>query len=386
MIERIAFISIHTSPLDQPGTGDAGGMNVYVDELASAMAARGVAVDVYTRADAANVVEVAPDYRVIELPTEHAFTDGELAEMVGEFSEGVITAVKADGIHYDVIHSHYWLSGWVGVLLQEVLGIPQAISFHTLGRVKDATRRTDDSPSSLLRIAAESEVIARAGCVVASTPAEAAELIEHYAADPERLCVSPPGVDHEVFSPGPQEPARRALGLAPGPLLLYVGRIQPLKGLDVAIDAFSALAADRPDARLLVLGGPSGPDGEAELARARARAASSGFGDRVEFRGPVAHHEVAVAYRAADVLVVPSRSESFGLVAAEAQSCGLPVVASAVGGLAHAVADGESGYLVSGWDPNDFAAAVARVLDDPDTAAALSDGAVEHSHLSLIHI
>jgi len=379
MIERVAFISIHTSPLDQPGIGDAGGMNVYVDELASAMAARGVGVDVFTRGDDAGLVEVAPRYRVIRVPTEHGFERGELAEMVGEFSEGVITFVGTDGSSYDVVHSHYWLSGWVGVLLQEVLGIPQAISFHTLGRVKDATRRDDDSPSSLLRIAAESEVIARAGCVVASTPTEAAELIEHYAADPERLCVSPPGVDPEVFAPGPQDVARRKLGLGPGPLVLYVGRIQPLKGLDVALNAFAMLAAGRPDARLLVLGGPSGPDGDSELDRVRAQAERLGIAAEVDFRGPVPHHDVADAYRAADALVVPSRSESFGLVAAEAQSCGLPVVAARVGGLAHAVADGESGYLVSSWDPADFAAAVARILDDPAIAAELSAGAVEQA-------
>jgi D-inositol-3-phosphate glycosyltransferase len=382
LIERVAFLTIHTSPLAAPGTGDAGGMNVYVNELAATLAGRGVQVDVFTRDPRPGEIEVAPGYRVIELPEPPAGGPGDesLAEAVGDFAEGVARWAVRHRAAYDVLHSHYWLSGWAGLLLHEVLRVPLAISFHTLGRVKDATRRPDQAPASLLRLAAESEVIARAGCVIASTQAEAAQLIEHYAARPERLCVSPPGVDHRVFCPGDRRAARESLGLpVEGGLVLFAGRIQPLKGPDVALAAFALVAVRLPDCRLLVAGGPSGPQGAEEMAFLRAGAVAAGLEERVLLRGPLPHHALAAAYRAADVVVVPSRSESFGLVAAEAQACGIPVVASAVGGLEHVVADGESGLLVSGWEPADYAAALGRVLTDPALAARLARGAVANA-------
>jgi len=230
------------------------------------------------------------------------------------------------------------------------------------------------------RIAAETEVIARAGCVIASTQTEATQLIEHYSASLERLCVSPPGVDQEVFRPGDRHAGREKLGLpAEGPLVLFVGRIQPLKGPDVALAAFCLLAADLPGCRLLIIGGPSGSQGKEEMALLRAEVTAAGLEDRVLWRDPVPHRALAAAYQAADVVVVPSRSESFGLVAAEAQACGVPVVASAVGGLAHVVADGESGLLVSGWDPRDYAAALHRILTDAALAERLARGAVANA-------
>ncbi|MBP1633051.1 MAG: D-inositol-3-phosphate glycosyltransferase [Acidobacteria bacterium] len=381
MIERVAFLSIHTSPLASPGTGDAGGMNVYVHELATTLAGRGVQVDVFTRGGGGEV-EVIPGYRVIEVPKGTARRPGRepLADIVGDFAEGVARWAVRHRAAYDVLHSHYWLSGWAGLILHEVLRVPLAISFHTLGRVKDATRRPDQAPAGLLRIAAETEVIARAGCVIASTQAEAAQLIEHYAANPERLCVSPPGVDHSVFHPGDRAAARSALGLAvEGRLVLFVGRIQPLKGVDVALAAFALVATRLPDCRLLVVGGPSGPQGMEEMAFLRAGAVTVALGDRVLLRDPLPHRSLAGVYQAADVVVVPSRSESFGLVAAEAQACGIPVVASAVGGLAHVVADGESGLLVPGWDPPDYADALHRILTDPQLADRLARGAVANA-------
>lgn len=382
MTERVAFLTIHTSPLAAPGAGDAGGMNVYVHELAGTLAGRGVQVDVFTRGPRPREIQVAPGYRVIELPEPPAGDAGDesLAEAVGDFAEGVARWAVRRRAAYDILHSHYWLSGWAGVLLHDVLRVPLAISFHTLGRVKDATRRPDQTPAGLLRIAAETEVIARAGCVIASTQAEAAQLIEHYAANPERLCVSPPGVDHRVFYPGDRRAAREALGLpGDGPLVLFVGRIQPLKGPDIALAAFALLAVRLPDCRLLVVGGPSGPQGREESAFLRAGTAAAGLEGRVLLHDPLPHPEIATAYRAADVVVVPSRSESFGLVAAEAQACGIPVVASAVGGLAHNVADGESGLLVPGWDPADYAAALGRVLTEPGLAERLGRGAVANA-------
>jgi len=373
VIGRVAFLSIHSSPLAVPGTGDAGGMNVYVDSLARTLAGRGVRVDVFTRrvdGAAPDETEVAPGYCVVQVDAAGV----DRADLVGSFAEGVAKWIVGHDATPDLVHSHYWLSGWAGVLLQEVLSVPLAISFHTLGRVKEATRAPGEPRESLVRIAAETEVVARAGCVVASTPAEAANLIEHYQANPERICVSPPGVDHTVFRPGSKERARARLGLEAGPLVAFVGRIQPLKGIDVAVKAIARLDG----VRLLVVGGPSGPAGESELLHLESMAASLAPG-RVSFLPPRPHRDIACVYRAADAVIVPSRSESFGLVAVEAQACGTPVVASRVGGLAYAVADGHSGYLIAGHDPTDYAAALRSILDDPATEARLSAGAVEHA-------
>ncbi|MCB2223854.1 MAG: glycosyltransferase [Actinobacteria bacterium] len=380
MIQRVAYLSVHTCPLARPGSGDAGGMNVYVDGLARIMAARGVQVEVFTRQadpDGVGVVEVADGYRVvhIDLPPP-----GDPYATVNRFVEGVLDWSGAAGARYDVVHSHYWLSGWPGLVLGDRLGVPFAVSFHTLGRVKNLNRRHDDPPASLLRIATEEDVIARAGCVVASTPAEAAELLEHYRADPERLCMSPPGVDHRLFHPGDRRTARASLGIAgTGPLVLFAGRVQPLKGLDVAVEAFARVAASHPDALMLVVGGASGERGPAEVAAMLDLVAERGLAERVRFSPPMPHDHLPAAYRAADVVVAPSRSESFGLVAAEAQACGVPVVASRVGGLAHIVEDGATGFLVDGWDPAGYAAAIGRILADPALAASMAAAAEERS-------
>lgn len=372
MIERIAFLSFHTSPLAAPGSGDAGGMNVYVDSLARTFAGMGIAVDVFTAVAEPGfeaVVEPVSGYRVVTLDARGS----NRAESIGSFAEGVARWALANGVTYDIVHSHYWLSAWAGALLQEPLGAPLVISFHTLGRVRDVGR--GEPPQPLLRLAAEAEVIARAGCVVASTPAEAADLIEHYAARPERVCVSPPGVDHGVFHPGDPVASRIALGLPVDiPIAAVVGRIQPLKGIDLAIEAIGRI----PEARLLVVGGPSGERGTAEVDRLAALADEVAPG-RVEFLPPMGHDDVAGLYRAVDVVVVPSRSESFGLVAVEAQACGTPVVASRVGGLAFAVADGQSGVLVDGEDVSDWVKPLSSILGEPGVRRRLSSGAVVHS-------
>ncbi|HAX81358.1 MAG TPA: D-inositol-3-phosphate glycosyltransferase [Actinobacteria bacterium] len=348
-------------------------MNVYVDSLARTLARRGIGVDVFTHRaddDTPPETEVVPGYCVVQVEA----SGSDRADLVASYAEGVAKWIVDHEVTPDVLHSHYWLSGWAGVLLQDELAVPLAISFHTLGRVKEATRSPGEPRESLVRIAAETEVVARAGCVVASTPAEAADLIEHYQANPERICVSPPGVDHTVFSPGDKAKARRRLKLEPGPLVAFVGRIQPLKGIDVAIEAVAGLDG----VRLLVVGGPSGVMGESEMGRLQAMAAALAPG-RVVFLPPRPHSDIACVYRAADVVIVPSRSESFGLVAVEAQACGTPVVASHVGGLAYAVEDGQSGYLIAGHDPADYAGALAAILDDPANAVRLAAGAAEHA-------
>lgn len=380
MIRRVAFLSLHTSPLVQPGSGDAGGMNVYIDELARTMVHRGVEVDVFTRATADPpfpAVEVLPGYRVRPIPAGplSVLPMSGLPVTVQPFADGVIDHMR--GEQYDLVHSHYWLSGWAGLVVKRNLGIPLANSFHTLGRVKDATRRVGEPAESLVRIAAEQEVIAGSDCVIASTPYEADDLATRYDADPTRLCVTHPGVDHDLFAPGSQHAARQLLGWDGGPVILFVGRIQPLKGLDVALQAFVRIRQQILDARLVVVGGPSGPFGHEELDRIRARVGELRLEAAVQFVPSRPHREIAAYYQGADVLLVPSRSESFGLVAAEAQACGLPVVAARVGGLAYTVDDGVSGSLVDDWDPDGYATAAAKILLNEDLAAGLSQGAVE---------
>jgi D-inositol-3-phosphate glycosyltransferase len=381
MIQRVAYLSMHTSPLLQPGFGDAGGMNVYIDELSRTMAERGVEVDVFTRREDRHldsVVQVGPGYRVhhIDAGPPHRLPVARLARYVRDFAEGAIASIRAESAKPDIIHSHYWLSGWAGLIVKRSLDVPLANSFHTLGRVKDLTRRHDEPPESLLRIAAEHEVIDGSDCVVASTPFEAEDLMGHYGADPARLCVSPPGVDHSIFSPGDREAARRRLGWGEGRVMLFVGRIQPLKGVDVAVDTLAEVRRHLPDTRLVIIGGPSGPSGADEVRGIHTRISARGLSGAVEMIPPVPHGALADHYRAADVLVLPSRSESFGLVAAEAQACGLPVVATRVGGLVHVVADQESGLLVDGWDPDDHARAVHSIIGDEATRRRFSSGAV----------
>lgn len=380
MIRRVAYLSMHTSPLLQPGIGDAGGMNVYIHELAHTMVARGVEVDVFTRrcrSGAPDLVEVVPGYRVhhVEAGPAESLPVTRLPRYVGEFAQHVVDQLASDPP--DIVHSHYWLSGWAGLLVKRRLGLPLANSFHTLGRIKDLTRRQDEPPSPLLRIATEHEVIEGSDCVVASTPFEAEDLMEHYGADPGRLCTSPPGVDHSVFGPGDRDLARRRLGWDDvSPTLVFVGRIQALKGADVALETLARVRQSHPHARLIMIGGASGAGGDRELQALQARAARPDLRGAVTFIPPVPHADLADVYRAADLLVLPSRSETFGLVAAEAQASGLPVVAARVGGLVHVVDDGGSGVLVDGWGPDGYAAAVDKIVSDPALAARLSEGAV----------
>lgn len=388
MIASVAYLSMHTSPLAQPGTGYAGGMNVYIHELSETMADRDVEVVVFTRRttrDQPEVVEHRPGYRVVHIDAgpPRELRAASLPEFVAHFADGVVGWMARNDSRCDVIHSHYWLSGWSGVLVKEAIGVPLINSFHTLGRVKDQARRADEPTTAPIRALTEVEVLARSDGVVAATPHEVDDLIAHYGADPDRLHTSPPGVDHIVFSPGDGKASRRWLGLGNEPLILFVGRIQAHKGLDIAVRALAKLpervAAGSGPPHLLIVGGPSGQRGEAELRSLRLFVSDNSLVDRVHFVSAQPHTSLADFYRSADALVMPSRSESFGLVAAEAQACGLPVVASDVGGLRYVVDDGVSGLVVDRLEPGAFADALLRVIDDPAERARLATGAVANA-------
>ncbi len=374
---RLAVLSVHSSPLAQPGLGDGGGMSVYVRALASALARAGVECDVLVRrerADAPGVVDVEPGFRVVQLDAGPAapVSKHDLIDLVEPMVEATIRRTELDG-PYDVFHANYWVSGAVGHRLKHELDRPLAATFHTLARVK-ADAGIDDDPALRSRI--EHEIVACADLMLASTEAEQRQLAMLYGADAGRVEVVAPGVDHEIFRPLPpaaRVAERTALGLGPGPVLLFAGRIQPLKGAGLAVAALAELGD--PSAVLLVVGGPSGPDGPAELARLHALVDELGLTDRVRFVPPQSHADLARYYRAVDVCLVPSHSESFGLVALEAAACGTPVVAAAVGGLSSLVDDGVTGHLVDSRDPGDYAAPIARLLADPVGAGAMGANA-----------
>lgn len=374
-VRRLAVLSLHTSPLVQPGAGDSGGMNVYVRELVSALAQAGVPSDVYTRrwaADLPEAVEVEPGFRVFHVPAGPSNLSKEaLPTVVDQFVEGVAGQLDPD---VDTLHANYWLSGVAGHRLKHRLDLPLVSTFHTLARVKAATG--DREPQR--RVRAEAEVIGCSDAILASSTAEARQLERLYGADPARIETVPPGVDHAFFSPGPPRGARAALAhlrLGDGPVLLFVGRIQPLKRLGVALETLALLANAEPEAVLVVVGGASGPDGQAELARSHRLVAELEIADRVRFVEPQPHHLLSTYYRAADVVVVPSRSESFGLVALEAAACGTPVVGAAVGGLRTLVDHDRTGFLVDELDPEIYAAYVRKLLEDPELATAFSQAA-----------
>ncbi|MGH3414236.1 MAG: D-inositol-3-phosphate glycosyltransferase [Marmoricola sp.] len=389
-IRRVAMISLHTSPLEQPGTGDAGGMNVYVTELARQLAHRGIDVDVFTRAtssaheptvdlDGAGPGRVQVRHLVAG-PFE-GLTKAELPGQLCVFAREVLRAEASfEPGHYDVVHTHYWLSGQVGALARDRWGVPLVHSMHTMAKVKNAALAAGDTPEPDARIIGEEQVVAAADMLVASTVDEAKDLINAYDAEPGRVEVVNPGVDLGVFSPRPRAEARQRLGLPrDAEVLLFVGRIQPLKGPEVLLRAAAELVAADPSLRerlvVAVVGGPSGtgldhPESLAELA------GTLGLLDVVRFVPPVRRNDLVDWFAAASVTCVPSYNESFGLVAVESQAVGTPVVAASVGGLRTVVDDGRSGLLVEGHDPGDYAVAIRRVLDDRDLREDLSGRAL----------
>jgi D-inositol-3-phosphate glycosyltransferase len=387
-LRRVAMLSVHTSPLDPPGGGDAGGMNVYIVETAKRLAARGVAVEIFTRATSSDqppAVELFPGVQVRHV-TAGPFEGLAKADLPGQlcaFTAGVMRAeVQREPGWYDAIHSHYWLSGQVGWLARERWGVPLVHSAHTLALVKNALLADDDEPEPRARVIGEEQVVAEADRLIASTEDEARDLVRLYGADPSLVRTIAPGVDLDVFTPGSAAAARRRLGLRQDALtLLFVGRIQPLKAPDVLLRA-AALLADEPAftgrLQVVVLGAPSG-SGLARPHYLESLRDQLDLGEIVQFRRPAPRDVVADYYRAADLTVVPSYNESFGLVALESQACGTPVVGASVGGLPTAIADDVSGVLVDGHDPAHWAKVIGDLLRAPQHLRRLADATRPHA-------
>jgi D-inositol-3-phosphate glycosyltransferase len=377
---RIAILSLHTSPLAQPGSGDGGGMNVYVRELASALARRGSDVEVFTRLEApmrSPVVEVEPGVTVVHVSAGPIapVAKEELPEHVGAFTSGVLAHMAASPVRYDAVHANYWLSGIAGHTIKHELDLPLLVTFHTVERIKAAT----SGGRLTARSEAEDSIVACADAVLASCQVEADQLrsVLGVGVGAGRLEVVPLGVDHAFFGPGDRAQARRALGIPDdGPLLVFAGRLQPLKGADLALATLDELLHRGGDHRLAIVGGPSGPEGEAFADLLAERARRPRLQGRVTFVPPQPHELLSTYYRAADACLVPSRAESFGLVALEASASGTPVVASKVGGLSALVDDGVNGVLVAERDAAEWADAVEWVTSDPLRATRLSTGAV----------
>lgn len=377
---------VHTSPLDQPGAGDAGGMNIYVVESAERMAAMGVSVDIFTRRhnpDLPDIVELSAGVRVRHLNIGAcSATKEELPALIPNLSDAFSAVIENE--KYDVLHSHYWISGKVAMPVAKKFGIPLAHTMHTMARVKNMNLAEGERPEPMIRVQGETQVVAAADALIANTDAEAASLVSLYEACPDNVSVVSPGVDLYTFTAGNgRKAAREAIGLPQDAhILAFVGRIQPHKGPEVLIRAVAEMLNHSPHLRTklitIIMGGASG-SGLGEVDRLKDLASWLNISDVVRFENPVPRAQIPQWYRAADLVCVPSYSESFGLVALEAQACGTPVVATAVGGLRTAVADGISGVLVDGHDPRAWSSVLARLIQEPQRRVLLSMGAIEHA-------
>lgn len=386
---NVAMISMHTSPLEQPGVGDAGGMNVYVVNIARQLARRGITVDIFTRAtrpSQGQVVEVEENLRVINIvagPYE-GLAKEELSTQLAAFAGGMLEYVRChSGLSYDVIHSHYWLSGQVGWLLRDLWSLPLVHTAHTLAAVKNAHRAEGDTPESEARRICEQQLVDNADVLVVNTEEESRDLVAHYDADADIVEIIPPGADTELFTPGTDrntEQSRRHLGIPMhAKVVAFVGRLQEFKGPQVLLRAAAELFDRDPqrNLRIVLCGGASGASSSDTTYRDLA--AELGISRRVRFLGPRPPEELVSVYQAADIVAMPSYNESFGLVAVEAQATGTPVVAARAGGLSIAVSDGETGLLVDSHDPSDWADALASLLDDDSRRAAMGEAAVAHA-------
>lgn len=381
---------VHTSPLEQAGIGDAGGMNIYVVESAMKMAAAGIEVDIFTRAtksDLPEAVVIAPGVTVRHLeagPYEGISKEELPSQLCALTSSFMHLQSKFPADYYDVIHSHYWLSGQLGWMVSERTGIPLVHTMHTMAKVKNQALAEGEAPEPNTRAVGEEQVVRAASALIANTDSEAASLVSMYNACPDNVFVVTPGVDLGRFTPGHgRAAARKALNIAPDAILLtFVGRIQPHKGPEVLVRAVAEMISHSPHLRaklaLVIIGGASG-SGSTEPDRLKNLARFLGVEDIIHFKPPVTRDQLPEWYRASDLVCVPSYSESFGLVALEAQACATPVVATAVGGLRTAVADGISGSLVDGHDPKAWSAVISRLIAEPQRRVMLSIGAIDHA-------
>jgi len=387
---KIATLMVHSSPLDQAGTGDAGGMNVYVVESAKKMAQAGVSVDIFTRANHPNLpasVEIADGVTVKHLvagPFE-GLSKEELPSQLGALTSAFMNYQKQlPSDYYSLLHSHYWISGQLGWMVSERTGIPLIHTMHTTAKVKNLNLAIDEKPEPQTRAIGEEQVVKASTGLIANTDAEAASLVSLYDACPDNVFVVAPGVDLQTFSPGIGKSAARVkLNIAPDAVMLtFVGRIQPHKGPDVLLRAAAEMVSHSPHLRaklaVVIMGGASG-SGLNELEKLKVLAKFLKIEDVTHFVDPVSRENLPNWYRASDLVCVPSYSESFGLVALEAQACGTPVVATAIGGLRTAVSDGISGSLVDGHDPKAWSAVISRLIAEPHRRLLLSMGAVEHA-------
>jgi len=386
---KIATLMVHTSPLDQAGTGDAGGMNVYVVETAKKMAQAGVVVDIFTRANKPNLpetVEIAEGVSVKNLVAGPfgGISKEELPSQLGALTSAFMNYQKQlSKNYYSLLHSHYWISGQLGWVVSEATGTPLIHTMHTTAKVKNLNLADGEKPEPHVRAIGEEQVVKAATALIANTDAEAASLVSLYDACPDQVFVAAPGVDLQNFSPADgKAAARERLNIAPDTILLtFVGRIQPHKGPDVLIKAAAEMVSHSPYLRaklaVVIMGGASGHINELEKLKSLAKFLN--VEDVTHFVDPVSRTVLPDWYRASDLVCVPSYSESFGLVALEAQACGTPVVATAIGGLRTAVSDGISGSLVDGHDPKAWSAVISRLIAEPQRRLLLSMGAVEHA-------
>lgn len=369
---RIAVVSMHTSPTASLGHSANGGMNVYIQEVCSAFGRLGIATDVFTRRvglDDPTIESMAAHSQVIYLPAGHHHDDKyELLHHVEEFSGAILEYIAASGLEYNLIYSHYWLSGLVGARLSEELAIPWAHTAHTLALVKNRKLAPGARPEPQERVLAEREIAKLSDLLIVSTDDEGDDLVSLYGADTDRIAVVAPGIDLATFSPiAGRVEAREKIGYPGNRVLLFVGRLERLKGVETVLRAMAiAVGRRHRDVRLLVVGEDSRDAAQSEKERLKAIADDLGIGDSVDFLGPVAHHELPYFYAAAEACLMPSYSESFGLVGLEAQACGSAVIASNVAGLSSVVRDGVTGFLVDGHDPDDWATSILRLLEDPE--------------------
>ncbi|MGD9145677.1 MAG: glycosyltransferase [Anaerolineae bacterium] len=390
MIRRVAMLSVHTCPLATLGGKETGGMNVYVRDLSREFGRRGIAVDCFTRSQNPNIARIStslgPNGRVIHVPAgpEAPYDKNHVVDHLPEFVQGVLGFAQQEGVEYDSIHSHYWLSGLAARPLRHAWDVPIVHMFHTLGHMKNSVASSPEAWEAERRIDGEAEVMAFADRLIAATPLERAQMVWLYGADAAKIDVVPCGVDLNLFHPIPEDEAKQILGL---PLqrcvILFVGRIEPLKGIDTLLRAIALLTPELPcwrdELSVIIVGGAPGAGIEevnAELARLEALRAELCIEDLVTFQGAEDQDTLGYYYSAAEMVVMPSHYESFGMVALEAMACGTPVVASKVGGLAFSVQDGQTGFLVPDGDAEAMAGKIRLLLEDRDLRQQMGRQAV----------